>query len=302
MPRLSDHPSLEDEGRSLVEALGGKWTKTGGLCRCPAHADRRPSLSVRPGRTRLLLHCFAGCASRDILRALAGGGLLVPGAAGEAAAGVAPAGPDLGAAALRLWGASRSIAGTRAMDYLAARGIEAGSEELRFHQRVPHGPRPLTRFRPALVAAVRDNQGLVAVHRSFLASREARLAELEEPRCGLGPFGRGAVRLGGTGPRLGLAEGIETALSASILFGLPCWATLGTERFGLVELPAGVAELFLFLDHDAGGRRAGSLARTAFASAVPIETHMPRRQGWDWNDVLMAKLAARDARERGGCG
>ena len=63
-------PGIQQEGRALVERLGGRWTPAGGICRCPAHDDQTPSLSVRPGRTRLLLHCFAGCAARDILREL----------------------------------------------------------------------------------------------------------------------------------------------------------------------------------------------------------------------------------------
>jgi hypothetical protein len=50
--------SIDEEGRKLVESLGGHWGPDGGMCRCPAHDDRTPSLSVRPGRTRLLLHCY----------------------------------------------------------------------------------------------------------------------------------------------------------------------------------------------------------------------------------------------------
>jgi hypothetical protein len=40
-------------------------------CRCPAHADRNPSLSIyqRPG-DRVRLKCFAGCAEEEIIRAL----------------------------------------------------------------------------------------------------------------------------------------------------------------------------------------------------------------------------------------
>jgi hypothetical protein len=84
--------SLEHEGRALVERLGGRWSPGGGLCRCPAHEDRTPSLSIRVGRSRLLLHCFAGCDATDILKALASAGLLEPGAPSTAAA--APAHPD----------------------------------------------------------------------------------------------------------------------------------------------------------------------------------------------------------------
>ena len=298
---------LQDEGRHLVEALGGRWTPAGGLCRCPAHADHSPSLSVRQGRCRLLLHCFAGCTAEDILAALARERLLVPGAAAAAAVSPASAARDLSQAALRVWGAARPIARSPVAAYLGGRAIETDDPGLRYLARTPHGPKPLTQFRRAMIAAVRDNHGLVAVHRSFLDPRQPRLASLAEPRCGLGRFGRGAVRLGGIGRKLGLAEGIETALSVSQLFGLPCWATLGTERFALIELPPGVEALALFLDHDAGGRRAEALARAAFSEDLPIEVHVPDKPGDDWNDVLRARSGCgapvpAEARERRGGG
>lgn len=50
---------------------GGR--KVGGqhLLRCPAHDDRRPSLAVRElDDGRLLVRCYAGCATEDILAAL----------------------------------------------------------------------------------------------------------------------------------------------------------------------------------------------------------------------------------------
>lgn len=43
----------------------------GYLAICPAHDDRHASLAVAEGRDgRLLLHCWAGCATRDVLTAL----------------------------------------------------------------------------------------------------------------------------------------------------------------------------------------------------------------------------------------
>ena len=290
--------SLEQEGRALVERLGGRWTASGGLCRCPAHDDRTPSLSVRVGETSLLLHCFAGCEATDILKALRASGrpLQVPPAdlRGERQVpGERTAAARSAAAARRIWRDARPIAGTPAETYLDYRSLRTASSELRYHPRAPHGPRPLTRFRPALIAAVRDESGLVAVHRTFLEPAGHRLAAIEAPRCGLGRFGCGAVRLGGVAPRLGLAEGIETALSASALFGLPCWATLGTERFRHVAIPPDVTELVLFLDNDPGGRRAEALARGAFAH-LAIETRYPRRPGAGWNDVLRAERRVPD--------
>lgn len=278
--------SIEQEGQGLVERLGGHWSSNGGMCRCPAHDDRTPSLSVRPGRTRLLLHCFAGCDASVVLRALQAGHLLELSAGGTGELASRCRGRTRTTVALRLWDEARSIDGTPAAAYLASRGLDAAPAELRYHSRTPHGPSPLTQYRPALIAALRDDSGLIAVHRTFIDRSGHGLAALADPRCGLGRFGRGAVRLGGSAPTLGLAEGIETALSATALFGVPCWATLGTERFRRIALPQEIRELLLFLDHDAGGRRAERLAREAFAQVERIETHVPQRAGDDWNDVL----------------
>jgi hypothetical protein len=43
----------------------GRW-----LARCPAHDDRRASLSVREIDGRVLIHCFAGCSAGDVVSAL----------------------------------------------------------------------------------------------------------------------------------------------------------------------------------------------------------------------------------------
>jgi hypothetical protein len=52
---------------NLVRKTGnGRW-----VCRCPAHDDRSPSLSVRElDDGRVLLHCFAGCEVQSILNAV----------------------------------------------------------------------------------------------------------------------------------------------------------------------------------------------------------------------------------------
>jgi hypothetical protein len=77
---------------------------------------------------------------------------------------------------------------------------------------------------------------------------------------------------------------------------VPCWATLGNERFGLVAIPDSVTELHLFIDADAGGDLA--LARGLETYARPgraIISHRPDGEGDDWNDVLArlrSKMAA----------
>jgi hypothetical protein len=58
---------------ALVSRLDGV-RRTGSarwLARCPAHEDRRPSLSIRElDDGRVLVHCFAGCEVESILGAV----------------------------------------------------------------------------------------------------------------------------------------------------------------------------------------------------------------------------------------
>lgn len=289
--------SLEAEGRDIVERLGGEWQRNGGMCRCPAHDDRTPSLSVRPGARQLLFHCFAGCETRNVIRALGALRLLGPERRADAEeTGRTPADVDRrnGGAAARLWAAARPIERSPAETYLRRRGLALSVSNLRYHPRTPYGRGALAIFRPAMLAAARDGAGLVGVHRTFLDPRGAALADLPLPKRALGRLGQGAVRL--RPPRdglLGWAEGIENAMAAILLTGTPCWATLGTERFARVALPAGVKRLILFLDNDPGGRRAETLAREAHRGFdVEIEARYPRRAGADWNDVLLERARA----------
>lgn len=273
--------SASSDGRAIVEALGGHWTPRGGLCRCPAHSDRSPSLSIRPGRRRLLFHCFAGCRTEDVLSALRGLNLPSTRLWSDRER---PDERERGSAlAKRLWSEARPIEGTPAAHYLGRRGLAATSA-LRFHPRTPQGRSPLTRFVPALIAPVRDEIGLVAVHRTFLTD-DGKLSAQQPAKAALGRLESGLVRLAPAGRALGLAEGIETALSAQAFFGVPVWATLGTERFRRIALPSCVERLILFLDHDEGGRRAERLAREAFP-ALCIACRIPSGAGEDWNDVL----------------
>jgi hypothetical protein len=64
----------------VARVLGGRRIADGNyMCRCPCsmhkHGDRNPSLSVKDGRNRLLLYCFAGGEYEDIAKALEARGL-----------------------------------------------------------------------------------------------------------------------------------------------------------------------------------------------------------------------------------
>ena len=291
VPHRESGLALEQAGEALVRRLCGTWQGKSGMCLCPAHADRHPSLSVRIGDRALIFKCFAGCSSAAVARAIA---RIDPHALDRAPK------PSVGAAiegrarrrqyACNVWATAVPLGGSIASSYLRARGIHLRAPNLRFNPHTPlrHGE-GLTR-RPALIAAVTDRGALVAIHRTFLDPACPRLArDLSQPRRMLGRPGGGAVALAPATDCLGLAEGIETALSAMILFGVPVWAALGTERLSQVVVPDSVQHLLLFADNDPGGSRAAARAAQAHARAGRVvETCSPPLAFNDWNDVLQA--------------
>ena len=194
------------------------------------------------------------------------------------------------AAALRIWRDAQPLRASPAKAYLESRGILAASSALRFHPRTPLGPKGCTRFLPAMISAVSLDEGPIAIHRTFLSG--SAKAGFDKPKRALGALGDAAVRLfAPVSGKLGLAEGIESAMSAYALTGIPVWATLGNERFGLVSIPDSVAELHLFVDHDAGGELAVSRGLAAYArEGRTIRVRKPSFRDTDWNDELTAWL------------
>ena len=259
------------------------------MCRCPAHADRSPSLSIRVGKSALLFHCFAGCDSRDVIRALLA---IDPGALEHGISSHdVPDNDDNGWIVSRvrdLWSRGQSISGSPADRYLHGRAITRGSPALRYHAHTPLGPKGAVRFRPAMLAAVHEGPRLVALERTFLdADRGRRSRDLREPRRMLGQPGRGCVRLARAHDVLGLAEGVESAISAMVLLGIPVWATLGSERFGRVDIPDRIQRLILLADNDPAGHLAIEAASSALAAGGrSIEVQWPWGGLNDWNDVL----------------
>ena len=295
MPPLDRAHQLERRARTIVESLQGTWSRGKGMCCCPAHDDRTPSLSVTLGRKAILFHCFAGCSNEDVIAALDRQGVrsreLFDGSGAVAADRLEKR--AFNSNARRLWHSATAISDSPAEGYLALRGISRASDQLRYLERTPLGPRGAVQFLPAMLAAVTADIGIIAIHRTFLDTASGKLAGFERPKRALGSLGCGAVRLAPPAAgRLGLAEGIESALSAMQLSGIPCWATLGNERFGLVAIPESVRELHLFIDNDPGGELADQRARKAYsASGRVIRSRASESIGFDWNDELKARLA-----------
>jgi hypothetical protein len=63
---MSAAAKILDRLDGVKQPATGRW-----LACCPAHEDRSPSLSIRESDDgRVLLHCFAGCNTEDVVAAL----------------------------------------------------------------------------------------------------------------------------------------------------------------------------------------------------------------------------------------
>ena len=62
---MGDVTKILDRLEGVRETGANKWISC-----CPAHEDRSPSLSIRDADGRILLHCFAGCETDDVLGAI----------------------------------------------------------------------------------------------------------------------------------------------------------------------------------------------------------------------------------------
>lgn len=143
---------------------------------------------------------------------------------------------------------------------------------------------------PAMLAAVQDVHGKgCAVHRTFLTP-EGRKAEVPSPRKVLGVLPAGAaVRLQPAGPVLGVAEGVETALAAERIFGIPVWAALNAVALAAWVPPAGTEEVFVFGDNDlnfTGHKAAYALANRLALDGMIVRVRIPDEPGTDWADRI----------------
>jgi putative DNA primase/helicase len=165
----------------------------------------------------------------------------------------------------------------------------------RSHRRCGFWKRPLTS-----TAGLRSSlplHGLIGrswrVQLTYLNARTGAKACISAPRITVGQMGTGAVRLAAAGATLGLAEGVETALSATELHGVPCWATLGGQRLSKITLPAEVKTVHVFADNDEPGKVAAERAAHRYTSeGKHVTLHFPPKKHGDFNDALLARRAA----------
>lgn len=157
---------------------------------------------------------------------------------------------------------------------------------------------------PVMLAVLQEPGGLGAqMHRTFIERDGTDKAPIEPARMmmqGEVPDGS-AVRLAPEGKRMGIAEGIETALSAMRMFEMPVWAALSTALLANWQPPLVAEEIYIFADADPlfGGQCAAyALARRLARKdqktgrQLKVRVEVPTAIGIDWNDILQQQEAA----------
>lgn len=187
--------------------------------------------------------------------------------------------------------------------YLARRSPGApASAELRWHPRLAYAHADGRKsYHPALLARVRDQGGKpVNIHRTYLSDDGLRKADVPEAKRmmpGSVPLGS-AIRLTQTAEEMGIAEGLETALSCYAMFGVPTWAAIDAHHLEHWEPPPVCKLLHIYGDHDGppyytGEFVAYSLAhRLVMRPDIRVLVHLPPEPKTDWNDVHQARLTA----------
>lgn len=200
---------------------------------------------------------------------------------------------------------AQPIQGTLAQTYLESRGIypENISPRLLFHPRMFWGDKKSGRkgYFPAMLAKGMDEKGnLVALHTTYLDPSGKNKADIpgnKKLRSAVLKIECAAVRLfAASGPVLGVAEGIETALAAHAISRMPVWAALNAGTMEKFIPPPSVKKLVIWADKDKlkrGEEAADNLADRLEKLGLHVEVLLPQggipegEKGIDWLDVLL---------------
>jgi hypothetical protein len=122
------------------------------------------------------------------------------------------------------------------------------------------GTRSLGRY-PAMIAILRAPSGdPVTLHATYLRADGCAKAAVPAPKKILGVPQRGATKGGAIrlyeprGGVLGIAEGIETALSLHLIRNVPVWASFCANNLAGIRLPERLRKLEIAVDLDASGK------------------------------------------------
>lgn len=161
------------------------------------------------------------------------------------------------ASAGEAWRGTKALAGTLGEAYLLDRGIPVPPMgwpiDIRFHPALDYELAHGVGLLPAIVARVLGVDGnAIAVWQIYLDPKGGKAKGIPNEKVGRGFAGGGAVRIGGVGPHIGVAEGLETALAVWTLerYRIPVWSTLSTSGMIGFEPPLAVKRITTYPDGD----------------------------------------------------
>jgi putative DNA primase/helicase len=189
------------------------------------------------------------------------------------------------------------VAGDPVARYLLGRGISSPTSYLRHHRAMHYYDETgvLRGTYPAMVAAMQNVTGrLESMHITYLSASGPRQTfsgakKMMPPRTGLAGT---LIRLSAPLEHLGLAEGIETALAATAITGVPCWASGTAGLMESAEFPPEVQQVTIFGDNDksyAGHKAAYVLAHKLVLRGIAVDVRFPSAVGHDFADEVAAK-------------
>jgi putative DNA primase/helicase len=143
---------------------------------------------------------------------------------------------------------------------------------------------------PAMVAMMQGPDGShKQTHLTFLTPDARKLGKLLMKSPGQSWATSSAIRLFEAGERLGVAEGVETALACHVDTGLPVWAAGNRILLESMAIPETVRELFIFADNDQSGdglKSAKKLAARAYLHRLRVKVLLAPEVGSDWADIV----------------